>query len=271
MIECALHYYSSFDCQVLCIFVYFFPVAFFFVKCAYFFQPSEFILDLFIFNSDFVSLGELSFDQFSLFQSPSLVSDGGSSGLSGVAQHFHHNLVSYFDICDNVIVNVSDAPVAGLLAVDIAPLNLGPCDLLSRTLAPVSAEMSLVIVTSLALPVDHVCSVIRGIDVRVRDLKRLLGVNWLNDTVVDAYFSLLALRSEQPGFKSAYCFPSQFHARLLSGGYTAVSRWVRHVPLQDFAHIFIPLHIKDHWTLIFVDTGLCKILYLDSLLPSIVD
>ena len=213
-------------------------------------------------------LGEFSFDQFSLFRSPSLASSLRSSGLSGVARHFHHALVRYVDVCDSVTVSASDDPVVALLAVEVAHLDLGACDLLSRTIVPVSTEMSLVIATSLALPVDHVCSIIRGIDVRVRDLRRLLGVNWLNDNLVDAYFSLLALRSEQAGFKRVYCFPSQFHARLLSGGYAAVCKWVRHVSLQDFVHIFIPVHIKDHWTLVYVDTGLCKILYLDSLHPS---
>ncbi|XP_053701735.1 sentrin-specific protease 2 isoform X2 [Synchiropus splendidus] len=87
-----------------------------------------------------------------------------------------------------------------------------------------------------------------------RDLATLQEGGWLNDEVINFYFSLLM---EQSSSRSAgprvYSFSTFFLPKLQGGGHPAVKRWTKAVDLFLHDLILVPLHLGIHWALAVID------------------
>jgi len=106
------------------------------------------------------------------------------------------------------------------------------------------------------------------IPIKRTDLDTLEGLNWLNDEVINFYFSLIKKRSEDlDNLPRIYCYNTFFYSKLKSGpnAYQMLKRWTRKVDIFSFDYILIPLHLGVHWTLISVNCQKKRISYLDSM------
>lgn len=89
-----------------------------------------------------------------------------------------------------------------------------------------------------------------GYTVTCKDLKTVLGTNWLNDVVIDFYMGLVAARSnETPGSLRVHALTTHFFNVLRNRGYDAVRRWTDTVDLFSYDLVFVPIHDLDHWSL----------------------
>lgn len=123
-----------------------------------------------------------------------------------------------------------------------------------------------------------------NITLRRRDYKRLRGVRWLNDELLNTYVAMVNVRDkfffqspEAHYFPSdnkverprSYMFNSFFYTRLTSTGYDydGVARWTRRakVDVLEKDLLLIPVNIGgSHWILAGVDIRRRCFLYLDS-------
>ncbi|KAI7685528.1 hypothetical protein SSS_02575 [Sarcoptes scabiei] len=88
-----------------------------------------------------------------------------------------------------------------------------------------------------------------SINIYVRDLKTLDQHNWLNDSVIDFYFNLIAKRSQenQDRLPSVYCFSTYFFTRLTSG--SKIGRWANKLDFFSYDLLLFPIHFQSHWRL----------------------
>ncbi|XP_030575007.1 sentrin-specific protease 2 isoform X2 [Archocentrus centrarchus] len=87
-----------------------------------------------------------------------------------------------------------------------------------------------------------------------RDLATLQEGSWLNDEVMNFYFSLIMERgSGEGGQLKVYSFSTFFFPKLRTGGHAAVKRWTKAVDLFAFDLILIPLHLGIHWAMAVID------------------
>ena len=98
-------------------------------------------------------------------------------------------------------------------------------------------------------------------DLYFSDLLTLTGKNWLNDNVIDKYYSLIVERSD----KSVHAFSTHFFPKLNKDGYTSVARWTKEINLFSFQLIFVPVFSNSHWTLAVIDVVHKEIRHYDSL------
>ncbi|NXX84135.1 SENP2 protease, partial [Urocolius indicus] len=97
------------------------------------------------------------------------------------------------------------------------------------------------------------------------DIHTLRNCCWVNDEVINFYMNLLMARSKKEGYPAIHAFSTFFYPKLFSGGYKAVMRWTRNVDLFKQDMIFVPIHLKRHWTLVVIDNRKKTIKYFDSL------
>lgn len=98
------------------------------------------------------------------------------------------------------------------------------------------------------------------------DLETLLGLNWLNDAIINVYLNLIVNRSkEKPSLPKVYAFNTFFLTRYIEMGYSAVRRWTRRDDI--FAHdiLLVPVHLGMHWCMAIVDLRVKQIKYMDSM------
>uniref|UniRef100_A0A3Q0SIL1 SUMO specific peptidase 2 n=1 Tax=Amphilophus citrinellus TaxID=61819 RepID=A0A3Q0SIL1_AMPCI len=87
-----------------------------------------------------------------------------------------------------------------------------------------------------------------------RDLATLQEGSWLNDEVMNFYFSLIMERgSGEGGQLKVYSFSTFFFPKLRAGGHAAVKRWTKAVDLFAFDLILVPLHLGIHWAMAVID------------------
>ncbi|XP_017266155.1 sentrin-specific protease 2 isoform X2 [Kryptolebias marmoratus] len=93
-----------------------------------------------------------------------------------------------------------------------------------------------------------------------RDLATLQEGGWLNDEVMNFYFSLIVERSSsEAGPLKVYSFSTFFFPKLRgggggqAGGHAAVKRWTKAVDLFLFDLILVPLHLGIHWAMAVID------------------
>ena len=99
-----------------------------------------------------------------------------------------------------------------------------------------------------------------------KELATLLGSNWLSDVIINVFLDLIVHRSRgNPQLPSVYVFNSFFFNVLNRMDYDDVKRWTRREDI--FAHdiLLIPIHQKNHWTMVVVDLRHKVIKYLDSM------
>jgi hypothetical protein len=90
------------------------------------------------------------------------------------------------------------------------------------------------------------------------DIQRLRPSQWLNDNIIDYYFSLLS--HENNDF---YFFNTFFYTSLVSRGIKSVLNWHKKVNIFSYKKIFIPIVENYHWLLVVVDTELYRIVLYD--------
>lgn len=113
----------------------------------------------------------------------------------------------------------------------------------------------------------HTCLLaeIDGVQILGKDVRTLIGLNWLNDEIINAYMTLLVHRGQKPGFRRVHTFNTFFYPKLRESGYNSVRRWTRKVDIFDFDFITVPVHLGNHWTLVFIDFKQRTISFYDSL------
>jgi len=115
-------------------------------------------------------------------------------------------------------------------------------------------------------PMDVLSSAFK-LDITRKDIRTLVGLEWLNDEIINFYMNMLVDRSEKSegALPKAYTFNTFFYPTLIKDGYARLKRWTRRVDL--FAHdiIIIPVHLQMHWCLAIIDFERKEIRYYDSM------
>ncbi|XVF37632.1 hypothetical protein REPUB_Repub20aG0026200 [Reevesia pubescens] len=91
---------------------------------------------------------------------------------------------------------------------------------------------------------------------------------YIEDTVVNQFFDLLKRRSEKFPHKYVkhYSFESYIAAFLIAGSKTEseVLSWIKQDDLKGVSKLFLPICLREHWLLFYVDIDDNKLLWLDS-------
>ena len=86
------------------------------------------------------------------------------------------------------------------------------------------------------------------------DLKTLKGSEEVNDEVINRFFQLIDLRSENdPSLPKSKSFNHSFMTLLMKHGHTRVARWTKNVNIFKFKVLFFPIFDVNHWTLAVID------------------
>ncbi|XP_065604470.1 sentrin-specific protease 2 [Cyrtonyx montezumae] len=112
---------------------------------------------------------------------------------------------------------------------------------------------------------DEVVSSAFKLKVTREDIQTLSDCQWLNDEIINFYMNLLVERNKKDNYPAVYAFSTFFYPKFISSGYGAVRRWTRNVNLFKHDIILIPIHLREHWTLVVVDVRKKTIVYFDSL------
>ncbi|NWU37628.1 SENP2 protease, partial [Hylia prasina] len=97
------------------------------------------------------------------------------------------------------------------------------------------------------------------------DICTLQPIGWLNDKIMNFYMNLVVERSKKEGYPTVYAFNTFFYAKLSSTSYKEVKKWTQGVDIFKHDIIFVPVHLRSHWTLLVVDLRKKTIKYFDSL------
>merc|ERR1712156_1363374 len=104
------------------------------------------------------------------------------------------------------------------------------------------------------------------ISITGEDLETLEGLNWLNDNIVNFYFSMIEARSSSnQNLPKTYVFSTFFYPRLQEVGHQGVARWTRSTDIFSYDLLLMPIHLGMHWCLATVDLRHMTINYYDSM------
>ncbi|PSN56248.1 hypothetical protein C0J52_00378 [Blattella germanica] len=99
-----------------------------------------------------------------------------------------------------------------------------------------------------------------------RDMQTLVGLNWLNDEVINFYMELLNERGKQSNYPSVYAFNTFFYPKLLmKDGYSSLRRWTKKVDIFSYDLVIVPVHLGVHWCMAAIDFREKVIKYYDSM------
>lgn len=104
-----------------------------------------------------------------------------------------------------------------------------------------------------------------GVQILRKDIQTLLGLNWLNDEIINAYMYLLVCRGKQNNNKKVHAFNTFFYPKLRDSGYSSIKRWTRKVDIFSHDLVLVPIHLGNHWCLAVIDFNNKRISYYDSL------
>ena len=105
-----------------------------------------------------------------------------------------------------------------------------------------------------------------AIPIKRRDIRTLIGLEWLNDEIINFYLNLIADRSQNDNnLPKCHIMNTFFYPRLLEKGFSGVSRWTRRIDLFSFDYVLIPIHLRVHWCLAWIDISQKTITYFDSM------
>ncbi|KAJ1980369.1 SUMO1 sentrin specific peptidase 1 [Dimargaris verticillata] len=106
-----------------------------------------------------------------------------------------------------------------------------------------------------------------NIPIRGTDLVTLTKDQWLNDEVINFYFSLIVARSQDSNhFPSLHTFNTFFYPKLCDQGYRTVRRWTKRVDIFAKDMVILPIHLPAHWTCAVINFTRKRIEYYDSML-----
>ena len=105
------------------------------------------------------------------------------------------------------------------------------------------------------------------IQITVKDIDTLSGLNWLNDEIINFYMQMIVERAGRNAgqFPSVYAFTTFFYPRLMEKGFTSVKRWTKKVDVFSYDILIIPVHLGMHWCLAAVNMKGKIITYYDSM------
>ncbi|XP_014486569.1 PREDICTED: sentrin-specific protease 1-like isoform X2 [Dinoponera quadriceps] len=114
-------------------------------------------------------------------------------------------------------------------------------------------------------PRDEVLAEGFGLRITRKDLQTLVGLNWLNDEVINFYMNLLIIRGTSGKFPKVHAMNTFFYPKLLSGGHSSLKRWTRKVDIFAQDLLVVPIHLDVHWCMSIVDFREKSIVYYDSM------
>ena len=105
------------------------------------------------------------------------------------------------------------------------------------------------------------------IQITVKDIDTLSGLNWLNDEIINFYMQMIVERAGRNAgqFPSVYAFTTFFYPRLMEKGFTSVKRWTKKVDVFSYDILIIPVHLGMHWCLAAINMKGKIITYYDSM------
>jgi len=105
------------------------------------------------------------------------------------------------------------------------------------------------------------------LDITRKDIRTLVGLEWLNDEIINFYMNMLVDRSEKSegALPKVYTFNTFFYPTLIKDGYSRLKRWTRRVDLFSYDIVIIPVHLQMHWCLAVIDLANKEIRYYDSM------
>jgi len=105
------------------------------------------------------------------------------------------------------------------------------------------------------------------LDIHRKDIKTLVGLEWLNDEIINFYLNMLVDRSEKSegALPKVYTFNTFFYPTLIKDGYARLKRWTRKVDLFSYDIVLVPVHLQMHWCLAVIDMTEQKVDYYDSM------
>lgn len=101
---------------------------------------------------------------------------------------------------------------------------------------------------------------IEGYEFGIEEIKILVRPRWLNDKIINTYFSLLEKHNS-----AVFAFSTYFYNLLVRDGYEKVAKWTKKTNIFDYKYILIPVHLPAHWVFVLVDIKNRGIEYYDSL------
>ncbi|XP_054715978.1 sentrin-specific protease-like [Uloborus diversus] len=130
----------------------------------------------------------------------------------------------------------------------------------------ITPEMNATIERALCQPMDYKVAQSKNASLMKRDIETLVGLNWLNDEVINYYLSLIVERSEtNKNYPKVYAYNTFFYSTLKNKGYSSVKRWTRRVDIFSYDMLLVPLHLDIHWALAVIYPAKKKIEYYDSM------
>jgi Ulp1 family protease len=87
-----------------------------------------------------------------------------------------------------------------------------------------------------------------GVTLRAGDLLSVIGRGWLNDNVINYYFSMLAGRANQSLGVEVHCFSTFFYPSLTTG-HTNPRCWTSGIDIFKKDFVLFPIHDNLHWYL----------------------
>lgn len=132
-----------------------------------------------------------------------------------------------------------------------------------------TTEMKELVRTTLLAGDNYVVRGVLGSQVKGADIQSLVGEEWLNDSVIEAYLQMIVSRSGKNGLPSIHTFLTFFYPKLAARGYKEVSDWSRKSDIFAFDLVFIPVFTSSHWSIIIVDMGRLSITHYDSKFNSL--
>lgn len=102
-----------------------------------------------------------------------------------------------------------------------------------------------------------------SLTVKRADMMTLSENQWINDTVINFYMSMLVNRSEK-GSLRVYAFNTFFFTKLCRDGHAGLKRWTRKIDLFSYHLVLVPIHLNRHWFLAVVDFRRSQIALYDS-------
>ncbi|KAI6196738.1 ULP-PROTEASE domain-containing protein [Aphelenchoides besseyi] len=116
-------------------------------------------------------------------------------------------------------------------------------------------DVNEVLVTEFNLPITR------------KDLQTLRPTSWLNDEVINFYFSLIVERSKTiEKLPTVYAFSTYFFTALTKPhSKSRIHRWTKDVNLFEYDLVFVPLHLGAHWCLAMVDNKTRQLRFFNSM------
>ena len=107
---------------------------------------------------------------------------------------------------------------------------------------------------------------------RRRDYKSLVGRNYVNDLVIEEYFDIIRERNRKEGLPiigvtSVFLYKKLDENVSFEDAFHDVERWNK----EDLRHcdiILCPIHKRDHWSLVSIDTKRRTLEYFDSIIGN---